>query len=76
MTVIRHGGRIESGDALSFIFGALFLALGLLVQAGDATRLLSAWLAPAVIIGLGMLLLFVGWQSTRTGGTDGLSDEA
>lgn len=63
-------------DALSFTFGALFLLVGLLVLAGDATRQLSAWLAPAVIIGLGMLVLFVGWQSTRTSGSDTSGDEA
>ena len=63
-------------DTLSFIFGALFLLVGLLVLAGDATRMLSAWLAPAVIIGLGMLLLFVGWQSTRTNDGDAPGDEA
>jgi hypothetical protein len=53
-------------DPTSVIFGALLLALGLVVLAGDTTRLLGAWLAPAVIIGLGMLLLFIGWQSSRT----------
>lgn len=63
-------------DTLSFIFGALFLLVGLLVLAGDATQMLSAWLAPAVIIGLGMLLLFVGWQSTRTSDGDAPGDEA
>jgi len=63
-------------DALSFVFGALFLLLGLLVIAGDATRLLSAWLAPAAIIGLGMLLLFVGWQSTRASGEETPGDQA
>jgi hypothetical protein len=49
------------------------LALGLAVLAGDTTRLLGAWLAPAVIIGLGMLVLILGWQSTRTNG-GGTSD--
>ena len=63
-------------DALSFIFGALFLLVGLLVLAGDATRLFSAWIAPAVIIGLGLLLLFFGWQSTRTVPDDAGGDGA
>ncbi len=61
-------------DPISFIFGAL-LALGLVVLAGDTTRLLGAWLAPAVIIGLGMLLLFIGWQSSRTNGGDASDNE-
>ena len=63
-------------DAISFVFGALLLALGLVLLVGDATRLLGAWLGPAVIIGLGMLLLFIGWQSSRTNGDDPSDDEA
>jgi len=62
-------------DPISFIFGALLLALGLVVLAGDTTRLLGAWMAPAVIIGLGMLLLFIGWQSSRTSGGDASDNE-
>ena len=62
-------------DPISFIFGALLLALGLVVLAGDTTRLLGAWMAPAVIIGLGMLLLFIGWQSSRTNGDDASDNE-
>ena len=62
-------------DPISFTFGALLLGLGLVVLAGDTTRLLSAWLAPAVIIGLGLLLLILGWQSTRTNGGDTPDDE-
>ena len=62
-------------DPISFIFGALLLALGLVVLAGDTTRLLGAWLAPAVIIGVGMLLLFIGWQSSRTNDGDASDNE-
>ncbi len=58
-------------DPISFVSGALFLALGLLVFAGEAARVLSgAWLAPAAIIALGVLLLLAGWRSSRpTAGT-------
>jgi hypothetical protein len=62
-------------DLLSFSFGALLLAIALLVLAGDGTRLLGAWLAPAVIIGLGLLLLTVAWQSSRSSGGDGSVEE-
>ena len=63
-------------DPVSFVFGALLLALGLAVLAGDTTRLLGAWLAPAVIIGIGALLLFLGWQSSRPDRVDASDDEA
>lgn len=58
-------------DPISFMFGALLLVTGSLVLAGDTARLLGTWLAPAVIIGLGLLLLIVAWQSSRTGDGDG-----
>jgi hypothetical protein len=57
-------------DALSFIFGVLLLGIGLLVAAGESASQVSAWLPPTVIIGLGALLLFAGWQSSRTGDED------
>ena len=63
-------------DPVSFVFGALLLALGLAVLAGDTTRLLGAWLAPALIIGLGALLLSLGWQSSRPDRVDASDDEA
>lgn len=63
-------------DPVSFIFGALLLGLGLLILAGEEARLLSAWLAPAVIIGLGLLLLIAGWQYSRTSGGTASDDEA
>jgi hypothetical protein len=54
-------------DPISFVSGALFLALGLLVFAGEAARVLSGtWLAPAAIIALGLLLLVAGWRSSRS----------
>ena len=53
-------------DALSFVFGVLLLGVGLLVAAGETVSQLSAWLPPTVIIGLGALLLFAGWQSSKT----------
>jgi hypothetical protein len=63
-------------DPLSFISGAVILVIGLLILAGDSAQLLTAWLAPTAIIGLGALLLFIGWQSSRTGDHDAPADEA
>ena len=62
-------------DPISFIFGAGLLTLGVVVVAGEASQLLTAWLLPAVMIGLGLLLLMVGWRSSRTSG-DPRGDEA
>ena len=63
-------------DAVSFIFGAVLLAIGVLVAAGDTPRLLGAWLVPAFVIGLGLLLLLVAWQSSRTAEVEGSVEEA
>jgi cytochrome c biogenesis protein CcdA len=63
-------------DAISFIFGAVLLAIGVLVAAGDTPRLLGAWLVPAFVIGLGLLLLLVAWQSSRTADAGESVDEA
>lgn len=63
-------------DAVSFIFGAVLLAIGVLVAAGDTPRLLGAWLVPAFVIGLGLLLLLVAWQSSRNADAEGSVDEA
>jgi hypothetical protein len=63
-------------DAVSFIFGAVLLTIGVLVAAGDTPRLLGAWLVPTVVIGLGLLLLLLAWQSSRTADADRSVDEA
>jgi cytochrome c biogenesis protein CcdA len=63
-------------DAVSFIFGAVLLAIGVLVAAGDTPRLLGAWLVPAFVIGLGISLLLVAWQSSRNTDAEGSVDEA
>lgn len=63
-------------DAVSFIFGAVLLAIGILVAAGDTPRLLGAWLVPASVIGLGLLLLLLAWQSSRTDDVGASPDEA
>jgi hypothetical protein len=63
-------------DALSFVSGAIVLAIGALILAGDSADTLSAWLAPAGIIGLGALLLLIGWQSSRSADPDVSADEA
>ena len=62
-------------DPISFISGAVVLVIGVLILAGDGARQLSTWLGPIGIIGLGALLLFIGWQSTRTS-EDAPADEA
>ena len=63
-------------DALSFVSGAIVLAIGALILAGESADTLSAWLAPTAIVGLGALLLFIGWQSTRSADADASADEA
>jgi hypothetical protein len=63
-------------DSVSLIFGAALLAIGALVAAGDTPRLLGAWLVPAFVIGLGLLLLLVAWQSSRTRDTEGSTHDA
>ncbi len=60
-------------DAFSFVFGVALLALALVVATGQVPRLQTAWLAPAALVTLGALLLFLGWRSTRT--TGGTRDE-
>ncbi|MEO8511711.1 MAG: hypothetical protein ABI534_10800 [Chloroflexota bacterium] len=57
--------KLHRFDAVSFVFGAIFVALGLLVTLGESSSLLSAWLVPAVVIGLGLLLLLAAWQGSR-----------
>jgi hypothetical protein len=57
-------------DAVSFIAGAFLLAIGLLVVGGDIAQRLGTWLAPAIIIGLGLILLVAGWNSSRGGSAD------
>jgi hypothetical protein len=63
-------------DAVSFVFGAVLLAIGVLVAAGDTPRLLGAWLVPAFVIGLGIMLLLVAWQGSRTRDAGRSVDEA
>jgi hypothetical protein len=63
-------------DAVSFIFGAVLVVIGVFVAAGDTPRLLGAWLVPALVIGLGLMLLLVGWQSSRTADSGSSADEA
>lgn len=57
--------KLHRFDAVSFVFGAVFVVLGLLVTLGESSTLLSAWLAPVVVIGLGLILLFAAWQGSR-----------
>jgi hypothetical protein len=58
--------KLHRFDAVSFVFGAIFVTIGLLVMLGESSTLLSAWLVPAVAIGLGLLLLVAAWQGSRS----------
>lgn len=57
--------KLHRFDAVSFVSGALFVSIGLLVMLGGSSTLLSAWLVPAVLIGLGVLVLVAAWQGSR-----------
>jgi hypothetical protein len=45
-------------DIFSFLSGALFLVLGLLLLSGNLGGIPFEWAGPGVAIGLGMLILF------------------
>ena len=57
--------KLHRFDAVSFVFGAFFVGIGLLVMLGGSSGLLSAWLVPGVLIGLGVLVLAAAWQGSR-----------
>jgi hypothetical protein len=57
--------KLHRFDAVSFVFGAIFVTIGLLVTLGASSTLLSAWLVPVVVIGLGLLVLFAAWHGSR-----------
>ncbi len=47
----------HSVDLLSFTFGVLILAIGLLLLSGDVGQVPLEWAGPTVAIGLGVLIL-------------------
>jgi hypothetical protein len=49
-------------DFVSLTFGALFAVIGLVLLAGDQLALTWEWLAPAIVIGLGTILIAAGWS--------------
>jgi hypothetical protein len=49
-------------DLVSLTFGALFAVIGLVMLAGDQLALSWEWLAPATVIGLGVILIAAGWS--------------
>jgi hypothetical protein len=53
-------------DPVSFVIGGVLIALGALIGTGQTTQLFSAWLAPAAVILLGVLVLVAGWRSSRS----------
>jgi hypothetical protein len=60
MTMTRH-----PADLLSLTFGLLFAAIGILLLTGSIDSLSLGWIAPAVAIGLGALLIAAG-RAART----------
>jgi peptidoglycan/LPS O-acetylase OafA/YrhL len=44
-------------DALSIVFGAIFVGAGLLLLTGDAESLTLRWLGPMVALGLAALVI-------------------
>jgi cytochrome c-type biogenesis protein CcmH/NrfF len=61
-------------DALSFIFGLFFAAVGLLLVVGDPTRgtIALGWAGPVVAICVGIVVLFAALQrSTSLAGVAG-----
>ena len=47
----------HSVDLLSFTFGVLILAVGVLLLSGDVNQVPLEWAGPAVAIGLGVMIL-------------------
>jgi hypothetical protein len=45
-------------DPISFLFGAVYVAVGLVLLTGDAEALPLEWVGPAVAVGLGLLIVF------------------
>ena len=45
-------------DPTSFIFGAIFVAAGLVLLSGDAESLALQWVGPVVAVGLAALVVF------------------
>lgn len=54
-------------DALSFLFGLMFAAVGLVLLAGDPARGTIAldWAGPVVAIGLGIVVLLAASRQSK-----------
>ncbi len=52
-------------DALSFIFGGLFLIAGLLLLTGGVDGLQMQWVGPLVALGLGVVILIAARPRNR-----------
>jgi hypothetical protein len=52
-------------DALSFIFGGLFLVAGLLLLTGGVDGLQMQWVGPLVALGLGVVILIAARPRDR-----------
>jgi len=66
-------------DALSFLFGLFFAAVGLVLVVGDPARgtIALGWAGPAVAICLGVVILFAAFRrSTSPAGViDAVTDD-
>ena len=49
-------------DLVSLAFGLLFAAIGLGILADARFAVSWAWLAPAIAIGFGVILIAAGWR--------------
>jgi hypothetical protein len=45
-------------DPIHFVFGAIFVAAGLVLLTGDTESLALQWVGPAVALGLAALVIF------------------
>lgn len=57
MTMTRH-----STDLVSLAFGLLFAAIAAVMLADGRLALSWDWLAPAIAIGFGAILIAAGWR--------------
>jgi len=48
-------------DAVSFVFGLLYLGIGLVLVTDTAGAIPMNWVGPAAAIGVGAVILFAAW---------------
>jgi hypothetical protein len=52
----------HSTDLLSLAFGLVFTVVGTVLLLGDRLAISWAWIGPALVIGLGAILIGAGWS--------------